>query len=209
MLEVEKRVLIKKSDLPALILSLHQEGKQIIEFKRFTMVKIDNSDFIPKKDSPIDIKIRTSKTESLFTVKVGNWHADTARKENEIHFDKNEIGELISMLVSLGYKYFVAMYVNRMKFELNDMTITIDNYHHLEDCLVEVEILIEALGNKDYAEIKIQEYLEKYNLKPLGSQDTINFITKINMVKQTQIDFEKVSIQEWESKWEKFIRCEV
>ena len=113
------------------------------------------------------------------------------------------------MLVSLGYKYFVAMYVNRMKFELDDMIITIDNYHHLEDCLVEVEILIEAITNKDYTEAKIQEYFEKHKLKSLSSQDTINFITKINMVKETQINFEKITISEWENRWKDFIQCNI
>lgn len=69
MIEVEKRVLLNKKDLKKFLGKLTISGEKVKEFKRFTMVKIANSDFTPNKDNLIDLKIRTTKESSLFTIK--------------------------------------------------------------------------------------------------------------------------------------------
>lgn len=209
MIEIEKRVLINKSKLNEIHNNILKEGTLKSELKRFTIVKVDNKNFIPNKDSLLDIKIRTTKDESLFTIKSGNWHSDSSRIENEIHINHDEITNLVSMLISLGYKYFVVMYVTRRKYTHKGLTITLDSYHHMDECLMEVEILADENSDKVLAENKINDFISSFNFSPMTSSETIGFITKINMIKETQIDFEKLDIKDWESKWKQFILCNI
>lgn len=133
----------------------------------------------------------------MFTIKSGNWHADSSRVENEIHINPDEIAELVSMLISLGYKYFVMMYVTRRKYIYNDLTITLDSYHHIDECLMEVEILADENSDKTLAGNKIDEFISNFNSSTMSSSDTIDFITKINMINETHIDFEQVTVKDY------------
>ncbi len=209
MIEVEKRALISNAKNDELLIYLNSNSKKLSEVKRYTLVKVQNSDFTSDPNNDLDIKIRTTKNESLFTVKKGNWHDSSGRKENEIHFQNDEISEIVNMLTSLGFNYFVSMYVTRKKYELNGLIITIDSYHHMDEILVEVEKTVDEKSSTTIAEKDIEDFFLAQNLKVLNSEDTISFINKINQIEETQVDFTKLSVDQWFSQWKEFISCNI
>ncbi len=209
MIEVEKRALISDQIYNELCSNLNEKALKIDEVNRFTIVKVENANFKADPDNLTDIKIRTTKNHSLFTIKHGNWHNSSGRKENEIHFNKEEIGELIEMLRSLGFNYFVAMYVTRLKYKLDKLVITIDKYHHMKDILVEVEMIVKKEEEVAGAELEITQFMKKYDLNILDSKGTIDFIGKLNQIEETRIDFSKTAVLDWVAKWKDFINCDI
>lgn len=209
MIEIEKRALLSQDNYNNIRGFLEDKAKKISEQKRFTLVKVSNKDFTPDPNNEIDIKIRTTTKESLFTVKKGNWHNSSGRKENEIHFKVEEIEELIEMLTSLGYLYFVAMYVTRLKYEYNGLIITIDKYFHMSDILLEIEKAVESPDEEAKATTDINDFLSEMNLNAMDSEKTIKFIESINLIEETRVDFSKVQVKDWVENWKNFISCNI
>src|SRR5712692_4320724 len=123
MIEIEKRVLLAKNDLTRVRTFLDRNASKQDSFKRFTLVNVPNSDFTQDPENAIDLKIRTSGEEALLTLKKGNWHKDTAREEYEVRFETSQIAELLNILVALGKRFFVAIYVFRSKYRYRDFII--------------------------------------------------------------------------------------
>lgn len=209
MIEVEKRALVDKSRYKDILKQFAKKGSFMSKVKRFTLVQVDNSDFTADSSSLTDIKVRTTKDNALFTVKHGNWHDSSGRKENEINFNVEEINELVEMLISLGFSYFVAIYVTREKYTMNDLVITIDQYHHMDDTLIEIEKTVSNESEEAEAEKEIKNLLELFTLTPMSSEDTIEFVEKINKIEETQVDFTNTTVPEWFNKWKDFILCNI
>ncbi len=209
MIEVEKRVLLSKNEAESFVKKLNLSKYKVKEFKRFTMIYIDYADFTPNPDNPIDLRVRTTKDSAKLTVKYGSWHSDSGRQEYEVEFTKESIKELFSILLILGFKYFVITYITRKEYHFEDFVITIDEYHHNKECLMEVELLAKDEDEAKIFEQKIFAFLNKYNLKYLEKDEMINFVQKLNDIKDTRVDLTKTKIDDWYEKWKDFIYCKI
>lgn len=113
------------------------------------------------------------------------------------------------MMNSLDFHYYVITYVTRQQFHYEGFTITIDDYYHMDECMAEIETLVNDQSEVTDAENRIDEFLSKNQLKSLDSEGTVNFISKMNLIKETQIDFTKISVEDWFKRWEEFINCNI
>lgn len=207
MFEVEKRSLVTKSKLKLIKKFLETNGKLVKEVKRFNFIKVENKNFISDPNSLIDIKIRTTSGGGKFALKYGNWHKSASREEYEFKFEVEEITQIVNILKILSFKYFITTYVLRSEYKYKNLTITLDNYYSLNSALLEAEIVVKNKNKIKNAELEILTFFKSKELKTLDSSETINFINKLNSIKKFQVDFEKISVENWHKRWKKFIYC--
>lgn len=208
MIEIEKRALLNKQKFNSLQNFFKKNGKFIKTFKRYTLLQISREDFYPNKDAKTDIRVRTDGTEAKLTVKSGNWHSGESRQEFEIHFDLAEIKDAVGMMLALSKPYFVTVYFERWVCEYKKYEVSLDKYYFNDDYILEIELKEDVSKEKIEKEEKlIYKMLEEFEVEPLEADGMVEFITKLNFVEECQINFEKISLDEWYEKWEDFIFC--
>ena len=112
------------------------------------------------------------------------WHADSARREYETHFERNDLSELISSLAVLGYTNFILLCTKRLKWQSNGLTITLDEYTNADQrALFEVEV-----SDASKSEHDIDQLFNSYSIVPMSSDGTIRFMSELNQLKSVQID---------------------
>lgn len=210
MFEVEKRVFLDKNIYENLKKEFSEKGQLLKNFKRFTLVSVGRKDFIPSKEDPVDIRIRSTGKDSELTLKYGNWFQDSAREEYELKFTTDQFSTILSMLKILGYKYFMATYIERFKYSVDEMIITLDQYFtSTKKTLMEVEIEVPAKEEVPIAEKKIDEFIVINNLKAIDGEEFLEFVNEMNRNKSTQIDLDDKSVDEVINEWKDFIECKV
>lgn len=208
MIEIEKRALISKKQYNKLHKYFQANANFQEEFKRFTLVQITNSDYSPDIDTQIDLRVRTQGEDSKFTLKTGNWHSGESRNEYEIHFKTTEIENALNMMVALGGRYFVAVYIQRKMYKYGKYIITLDKYFFSEDYILEIELEDSTnINDIENEEAKILALLQELDVQVTNSDVMIKFINKLNFVKQAQVELTPENVKEWCEKWEKFIYC--
>ncbi len=207
MLEIEKRVVLTRKDFDKLFRFFKTDGKFVKDFKRFTFVQLNNSDFTPDKEGLVDIRLRTTKTGGKFTVKYGNWHANSTREEYEIDFKLDDTINLINMLRVLGYNYFITTYIHRFEFKYKKFNITLDKYFSADQDLMEIEVLAKDRKNIKEIEKDIDDFLLEQKLTPLDSEGMVNYIKGLNDIKEMRVDFTKISVESWFKEWKNWVYC--
>ena len=212
MLEIEKRSLISEKKYLELKRLFQKEGKLTKHFKRYTIIGVQRSDFVPDEKVEKDLRIRTNGEEALLTLKSGSWHSGEARKEYEIHFDLSEIKDAMGILTELGSPYCVSVYIERYEYLYQNYTVSLDKYFFNNDYIIEFEKLIKSTTTTTdiiKEESKIVAVMKKLDLELIDSKEMINLINKLNFIKKAQHDFTKSSIEEWYKDWEDYIYCRI
>ncbi len=211
MIEIEKRALVDKSQYEGLLKFFSKNGKLTHQFKRYTIIGIQRSDFIPDTIGDRDFRIRSDGKKGLLTLKVGNWHSGVARKEFEIHFDLSEIKDAMGILTEMGSHYCVSVYIERKEFLYKEYTVSIDKYFFNDDYIIDFEKLATNNSPEYIAseENKIQKTMESMGLELITSEKMIEFINKLNFIKRAQHNFEKTTIDDWYKEWEDYIYCRI
>lgn len=211
MIEIEKRALIDKRQYEELIKYFSKNATLKNEFKRYTIIGIQRSDFVPDTVGDRDFRIRTDGKSGLLTLKVGNWHSGVSRREFEIHFKLTEIKDAMGILTEMGSHYCVSVYIERKEFKYREYTVSLDKYFFNNDYIIDFEKL--ATDNSpDYLkeeENKIEEIMKSKGLELITSEKMIEFINKLNFIKKAQHNFEEISIDDWYEEWEDYIYCRV
>lgn len=166
-----------------------------------------NKNFKATKDAKVDIKLRTTREGGKFALKYGNWHKAIARKEFEIDFDPKQLPELLNMLLVLGYKYYLMIYIQRSEYSLKGMTVTLDKYLSTQKTLMEVEIVAKNKKDLKVHGKKIENFLSTFSLSALDSKGTINWINYLNNLKKWRVDFSKNTPETWFKKWKDYVYC--
>jgi len=208
MIEIEKRAFLNKSEYERLKKYFDKHGKLINTFKRFTFLQITRADFVPEVSARTDIRIRIDDgKKAKLTVKSGNWHNNESRQEFEIYFDPAEVKDAVGIMHALGFNYFIVVYFHRTLYEFEDYEITLDKYYFNDDYILEVER--SALNQKDLAteEQKITEFMQDLKVSQPTEDEMVGFISKLNFIKECQVDFSKTTIDEWYEKWKDYIHC--
>ncbi|MDQ6984819.1 MAG: hypothetical protein Q9M91_04085 [Candidatus Dojkabacteria bacterium] len=196
MIEIEKRSLIDKVKFNQFRSELRKISDESVQ-KRFTVVFVEREDFVPDKNATNDFKLRTINGTGELVLKQGNWHSSSERKEFTVKYDVSTFGDLLHMLVALGRKYGVTTYVNRYKYIIGDLTITIDSYDLMSDYWVEIEKVVMDGEDTTAANSEIDAFMQEYNLDFLDSKGTVDYITKMNNQEERRVLFDKVDIQKW------------
>jgi adenylate cyclase class IV len=191
MKEVEKRTGL---DLEAaLALKPRVEGryerKDVVN--RTVVVKVENEDFSPSPDALLDIKTKLIGDRTLLSVKYGNWHTDTVRREYEVNIDRGDLGSLFAILELLGYSRFIVLSTVRTIWSGDGVVITLDEYPKLGKALLEVE-----LEDAEQGEEVIDTVFASLDVNPMGPQQTVEFISSLNQAKEAQIDLGQVAPEE-------------
>lgn len=211
MIEIEKRAFLKKPDYQRLKKFFDREGEFIKSFKRFTILQINRADFIPDVGARTDMRVRIDDGKrAKLTVKSGNWHNNESRQEFEVHFDPKEVKDAVGIIHALGNNYFIVVYFERSMYAYKDYEVTLDKYYFNDDYVLEIEA--ESSDNQTEIakeEAKITDLLKQLKVKPPTETEIVEFISKLNFIKECQVDFTKTSIDEWYEKWEDFIFCRI
>lgn len=211
MIEIEKRSLINKIKYEDLLNFFDNNAKFIKKFKRYTIICIERSDFVADESATDDIRIRTDGKNGLFTLKTGNWHSGEARNEYEIHFKLEEIIDAIGIMINLGTKYCVSVYIERKEYQYLDYTVSVDKYFLNDDYIIDFEKLVTDGNNEGIEKIEdeIVKDMNKLGLDIIKSQEMVDFINKINSIQKAQHDFTKINVEDWYKEWEDYIYCRI
>lgn len=157
----------------------------------------------------MDMRVRVDGGErAKLTLKSGNWHNGESREEYELHFDPKEIKGAVGMIQALGHDYFVIVYIERTVFDYEDYEVTLDKFYFSEDYVLEIEKQTQVPEEGiEKEENKIKKILSDLNVSEPSEDLMVEFIQKLNFIKECQVDFTKTTINEWYDKWEEFIFC--
>ncbi len=211
MIEIEKRAFLKKPEYSRLKEFFEKEGKFIKSFKRFTILQISRSDFVPDVGARTDMRVRIDDgKEAKLTVKSGNWHNGESRQEFEVHFDPKEVKDAVGIIHALGNNYFIVVYFERSMYEYEDYEVTLDKYYFNDDYILEIEKKTAVSDDKvSMEEDRIENFMQRLNVKQPTENEMVDFISKLNFIKECQVDFTKTSIDEWYEKWKEYIFCRI
>ncbi|MGH3831598.1 MAG: hypothetical protein ACRDRS_14325 [Pseudonocardiaceae bacterium] len=159
---------------------------------RTVVVKVDNDDFSPNPDSLVDIKIKIVGGEALLSVKYGSWHGDIARREHEVRFLREDLGEMLAVLKLFGHTKFIVLANVRTTWASTGVVITLDEYNKIGKALFEVELEDGASGDEQL----IDEVFRSLNIEPMNSERTVEFISRLNEAKETQVDLHCIQSDE-------------
>ena len=207
MIEIEKRGILTFTKYKEIKNILDKEARFNKEFKRFSLISVANPDFTPGIDKEIDIRLRTTGSKGMFTVKSGNWHKDASRGEYEVEFNTTDIGNLVNILILQDHLQFIMTYIHRLEYKLEDFTVTIDKYFSMDAYIFEAELSADEKVDLHEKEDEVAKLFDKYKLIPMSSDDTIKFITEVNNVKGMRVDFSKTNVDVWIKKYTDLIYC--
>lgn len=209
MIEIEKRSIIDRTQFNQINSFLETQGTFVSRNKIFTMVYEPSDFFIPQTDMEVALRIRVLNDKLWLTLKKGSWHQEASRIENELALSKDQIKSLVSILYEIGFKTFVVNYKERTTYSYNGFTVVLDRHYSLNVLIIEVEIIETDASLIKKIENKIEDFFSFLKIKPMGSDDTIKFVTRLNSVKDFQVNLSNVQISDWYTKWEKYITGEV
>ena len=158
---------------------------------RTVVVKVENEDFSPSPDTMLDIKIKLIGDQTLLSVKYGNWHTDTTRREYEVNIDRGDLGSLFAILKLLGYPRFIVLSTVRTTWSGDGVVVTLDEYPKLGKALFEVE-----LEDAEQNEAVIDAVFGSLDVDSMDSQQTVDFIGSLNQAKEAQVDLDQVTPEE-------------
>ncbi len=208
MIEVEKRILLSDDKLDEMKKLFDSKGELIKDFKRFTILKISQPDYVPNLEDKLDIRVRTTKDKAVLTIKKGDWDDSSPREEVEIKFNVDEIKDMIRMLNMLGLNFFLMTYVHRSVYKYQEFEIVLDEYLSSDENIMEVELM--AKDEKDAAEAdkKVTDFVLNMGLEILDSKGLVGFLTNLNANKGFQLDLTKNTIDKWYEEYKPYILCE-
>lgn len=158
---------------------------------RTVVVKVDNDDFSPNPEALIDIKTKLIGDQSLLSVKYGSWHGDTARQEHEVRFRREDLADLFAILKLFGHTKFIVLATVRTTWITSGVIMTLDEYCTIGQALFEVEL---EDGSSD--EHLIDDVFVSLGVEPMNSERTVNFISGLNRVEETQVDLDVIRADE-------------
>jgi adenylate cyclase class IV len=191
MKEVEKRTGLDLEAAPALKARVEDRYARKDVVNRTVVVKVENEDFSPSPDTLLDIKTKLIGDRTLLSVKYGNWHTDTARREYEVNIDREDLASLFAILELLGYSRFIVLSTVRTTWSGDSVVITLDEYPKLGKALLEVE-----LEDAGQGEAAIDAVFASLDVNPMDPQQTVEFISSLNQAKETHIDLGQVAPEE-------------
>ena len=72
---------------------------------------------------------------------------------------------------------------------------------------MEVEILAKDRSNIKELEKDIDQFLDEQKLKSLDSRGMIDYIQRLNDIKKMRVDFTKIKVEDWFTKWKDWVDC--
>ncbi|WP_242909257.1 hypothetical protein [Actinomadura terrae] len=158
---------------------------------RTVVVKVDKEDFSPDPDALLDIKAKLIGDRTLLSVKYGNWHTDSVRREHEVRFERDDLGNLFAILKLLGHSRFIVLSSIRTTWSGDGVVITLDEYPKLGKALFEVE-----LADAEQGEEVIDAVFARLGVTPMDSRQTVEFIAGLNQAEEAQVDLGRIAPQE-------------
>ncbi len=192
MRETEMRLGLPLDQAKQLKASLDATYTRNSSVNRTVIVKVENDDFSPDPSALIDIKTKLIGDQTLLSVKYGSWHDNATRQEYEVNFRREDLPDLLAVLGLLGHTKFIVLATVRVTWLGAGVVITLDEYPKLDQALFEVELADEAasehLINKVFADL---------DLRPMDSEQTINFIRGLNCHRKIQVDLNNMQPEEF------------
>ena len=192
MQETEKRVGLPLRDAHRLKDAVDGQYRRTSVVNRTVVVKVDNDDFSPDPDTLVDIKSKLIGDQALLSVKYGSWHGDCARQEYEVRFHHDDLGHLLAILKLFGHSKFIVLATVRTTWIAEGVVITLDEYHQIGQALFEVELQHSASGDEDAIDA-VDAVFKTLGTVPMTSEQTIEFISRLNRVREIQIDLDTAS----------------
>ena len=206
MKEYEIRCLIEDKDKDRIVNLISDRCGHLGVERRFTLVHVGRADFVPDPSRVRDIKIRTDGRTARLTVKLGSWHDAVGRSEFEIELPAEQFGNAAKVLTALGYNYFVQMYTTRHQGADGLVEYSLDVISPSEVNVLEIE-LRQPLDDEEEALRSLNSVAESLAVVPLTSEGTVAYVSRINADKASQLDFERVSVDEWLAQSIDMIKC--
>jgi adenylate cyclase class IV len=207
MIEVEKKALINNNTWEKIISDNKEDIRIFAEAKKLILIKSDDSTFQLNKKPKIDLKLRTSKNDALMTIKTGTWQLNSPRKEFEFHFDKKEISSILEIFKLFGYKYYFMMYINKEKYLLKDLIITIEKYKNADQLIISIEVLVDFEHEISEGMKRVSDFLKEYGIAEKSQEEVTYYTNQLISSENNQINFEKVEVADWEKDSLKLISC--
>jgi adenylate cyclase class IV len=192
MQEIEKRAGLTPEAVSQLKPAIDDRYSRKSVVNRTVVVKVDNDDFSPNSDALVDIKTKLIGDQTLLSVKYGSWHGDTARREHEVRFHREDLGDLFSILELFGHTRFVVLATVRTTWISGGVVITLDEYSKADQALFEVEL--EDCDATD--ERLIDDVFTSLGIQPMNSEQTVKFISGLNRAKEIQVDLDAIRADE-------------
>lgn len=187
MKEIEKRLGLNQSDSNLLKEKLNNRFEPIDSTGRTVLVKVEGEGFQPDPNVLVDLKVKLIGPDSILSIKHGSWHGDVQRDEYDIHFNRNDLAQVIGGLSVFGYDKFVMFSTLRTTWRDEELMYTLDEYRNIGQSLFEVE----AEGNAK--ETQVNDAFANLGIEPMGSDDTIAFISGLNQHRSAQVDLSNMT----------------
>lgn len=188
MRETEKRAGLASEEAVRLKHVIDDRYSRISVANRTVVVKVDNDDFSPDPDALVDIKTKLIGDQTLLSVKYGSWHGDTARQEYEVRFRREDLGNVLAILNLFGYAKFIVLATVRTTWVSDGVVITLDEYNTIGRALFEVEL---KDSNRDDDHL-IDGVFACLGVEPMNSEQTVRFVSGLNMAKEIQADLDRI-----------------
>jgi len=182
MQELEKRCGLNEGDAKTVREEISARFPVAGLLHRTVIVKVDNDDFSPDPKALLDIKIKLVENDTFLSVKTGSWHGDTMRHEFEVRFNRTDLANLLHVLTLLSFDKFIVLNTIRTIWKIDGLTATLDDYPALRRSLFEIE------ATSPYGEQDIDNLYKAFDVVPMSSAETIDFIRSINATREIQFD---------------------
>ncbi|MGH3794249.1 MAG: hypothetical protein ACRDSP_05115 [Pseudonocardiaceae bacterium] len=192
MQETEKRAGLTLRDAVRLKRAINNRYNQKSVVNRTVVIKVENDDFSPNPDTLVDIKIKLIGDQTLLSVKYGSWHGDMARQEYEVGFRRGDLGGLFAILNLFGHTKFIVLTTVRTTWVSSGVVITLDEYSTIGRALFEVELE----GGSTSDEHLIDDIFTSLDVEPMNSEQTVRFVSGVNMAKEIRIDLDRIHADE-------------
>lgn len=157
-------------------------GVDPTQLKRTIAVKVENEDFSPDPAADVDVKIKLMDDVSLLSVKKGSWHADAARDELEVRFERGDLSSLVAIMSLVGFNRFIVFSTLRTTWRVGSLTVTLDEYQDLDCALFEIEAGPPATVSD------IDKLFAEIGVTPMTSDETVAFIARLNGHSRARFD---------------------
>lgn len=183
MREIEKRTSLYGDDILACKYTMDSRAEQGTVSKRTVLINMAGEGYTPNPKATTDIKVKLIDDENILSIKQGSWHADTSREEYEVSFHRHSLAGVIGGLSVMGCERFVLLSSTRTTWYGNGLMHTLDEYQGLGRALFEIEANEAGIGEDD-----IDQAFSELQLRPMGSPETVAFITGLNEDPRTHVD---------------------
>lgn len=158
MIEVELRSFVDEATYARLEKHFRQTGKLTENTRQITHYL----------EHPVDTRIQLSQNGGRVWQKLGKMH-ESQRQEFEIKMSRTDAQSALEIFKNLGLGIKVSWFRHRLAFEMNGLSVTLDNTVGYGRIL-EVEILCEESAAAQ-SEAKLREFITSLGLAPAQKTD--------------------------------------